>query len=315
MQPARNAHSEVPTPVRTAYLPLLGLAALGSIACSAGGGGERSSDDGTGGAGGTLFPSSSGSGGEDPLGVGAGSGAGGKDPSCDSILEVTHRDFDETHPDFEMSFLGDVVRLQLVEATLGADARPVFRDGIGCPQDEANPTACANWAPTQPVITSKTTFDQWFHSIDGVNIEFPRTLELVEQPPGSGDYLFDSTAFFPLGPDEGFGITPASNPQGQNFLFTTELHMNFVYEAGQVFTFRGDDDLWIFVNGRLALDLGSMHLAVQGTIDFDAQAATLGISPGETYAMDIFQAERHTSESNFRFETNISCFTPVEPPK
>jgi fibro-slime domain-containing protein len=73
--------------------------------------------------------------------------------------------------------------------------------------------------------------------------------------------------------------------------------------------------LWIFVNGKLALDLGSMHSPVQGTIDFDAQAAALGITPGQTYAMDVFQAERHTTGSNFRFETNISCFIPGPVPK
>jgi len=101
---------------------------------------------------------------------------------------------------------------------------------------------------------------------------------------------------------------------GKNFLFTTEIHVMFTYKAGQAFTFRGDDDLWIFVNNRLALDLGSLHAPEQGVIDFDKQAAALGISVGQSYPMDIFHAERHTSGSNFRFETNISCFTPVDVP-
>jgi hypothetical protein len=30
--------------------------------------------------------------------------------------------------------------------------------------------------------------------------------------------------------------------------------------------------------------------------------------------MDIFQAERHTTESNFHIETTINCFTVVKPP-
>jgi hypothetical protein len=30
--------------------------------------------------------------------------------------------------------------------------------------------------------------------------------------------------------------------------------------------------------------------------------------------MDIFHAERHTTQSNFRIETNIQCFTTVPPP-
>jgi fibro-slime domain-containing protein len=86
----------------------------------------------------------------------------------------------------------------------------------------------------------------------------------------------------------------------------------FTYQAGQVFTFRGDDDLWIFVNGKLALDVGGLHQALEGTLAFDAKAAELGISAGGRYQMDIFHAERQTAESNFRIETNISCFEPVD---
>jgi hypothetical protein len=38
----------------------------------------------------------------------------------------------------------------------------------------------------------------------------------------------------------------------------------------------------------------------------------LGIVPGGTYQMDIFHAERHREMSNFRVETNISCFETVD---
>jgi len=205
--------------------------------------------------------------------------------------------------------------LQLVQDQLGADLTPVYKSNIGCPQDGANPTKCANWVPSQAVMQSADSFNQWYHTVDGVNMKFNKKLELTETPPGSGTFVFDSSAFFPLEPTEGFGITPAGNSLMKNFLFTTEIHLNFEYNAGQKFTFRGDDDLWIFVNGKLALDLGSMHSAVAGTIDFDAQASAWGIVPGQTYAMDIFQAERHTIGSNFRFETNISCFIPGPVPK
>jgi fibro-slime domain-containing protein len=172
------------------------------------------------------------------------------------------------------------------------------------------PLACDNWATPEPVITSAASFSQWYLTTNGVNIEFPKQIDLVETPPGSGQYGFESTAFFPLTPTEGFGITPRGNHLGQNFLFTTESHVRFGYTAGQRFTFRGDDDLWIFVNGKLALDLGSLHGATEGTIDFDAEAAVLGIAPGNSYAMDIFHAERHTDASNFKVTTNISCFSP-----
>jgi fibro-slime domain-containing protein len=127
---------------------------------------------------------------------------------------------------------------------------------------------------------------------------------------GTGTFYYSTTEFFPLGPTEGWGITPPSY-LNQNFLFTTEIHLTFTYNKGDKFSFFGDDDMWIFVNKKLALDLGGMHAQKLGTIDFDAQAADLGITTGRPYSMDIFHAERHTTGSNFQIETSIACFTPV----
>ncbi|AUX32278.1 MULTISPECIES: fibro-slime domain-containing protein [Sorangium] len=243
--------------------------------------------------------------------IGAG-GAGGSD--CKSTLDVLYRDFKDTHPDFEMDFRGDVVRRKLIEPQLDGDSKPVFLSSVGCQADLQTPLACGGGNPNQVVITSAESFSQWYRDVPGVNMTFPKQLELEESPPGSGRYIFDSTDFFPLAPEEGFGINPP-NGKNQNFLFTTEIHLKFGYVAGQEFSFRGDDDMWIFINGKLALDLGSMHGPESGVIDFDAQADYLGISPGNTYTMDIFHAERHTDGSNFHIETNISCFVPVDVPR
>ena len=57
--------------------------------------------------------------------------------------------------------------------------------------------------------------------------------------------------------------------------------------------------------------LGGLHPSLSQTIDLDTQAAALGIAPGNTYDMDIFHAERHTVNSNFRIETTIDCFVIV----
>ncbi len=227
----------------------------------------------------------------------------------------------------------------LVEPTLGADSKPTFyagapdvgqggpmvRKGVGRQKrvvagpgcwTESNPTptgvcnigSCVPWDFDPPTfeIESATSFNQWFNTIEGVNMEVQMDLPLTDD--GSGVYVYDSNAFFPLD-GQGFGNTPG---QSHNYHFTTEAHVKFTYQAGQVFTFRGDDDLWIFVNGKLALDVGGLHQALEGTIAFDAKAAELGITPGGQYQMDIFHAERQTSESNFRIETNISCFEPVD---
>jgi fibro-slime domain-containing protein len=258
--------------------------------------------------------------------------------------------FGETggHSDFEISARGvygadgqlykgwNDVGCGLVEPALGVDEKPVFyagpavvaeggpmiRSGVGklkrvvsgagcwpSTSGVCNVGSCVGWDFNPPTseIESATSFSQWYNTASGVNMEVPLELTLAETAPGSGDYVYDSNMFFPLD-GLGFGNTPG---QAHNYHFTTEIHVLFEYQAGQKFTFRGDDDLWIFVDGKLALDVGGLHQALEGTIDFDAQAAALGITPGNTYQMDIFHAERQTSDSNFRIETNISCFEPV----
>ena len=95
---------------------------------------------------------------------------------------------------------------------------------------------------------------------------------------------------------------------GHNFHFTTELHGSFVYRGGELFSFTGDDDVFVFVNNVLALDLGGVHGPESASIDFDAMAGTLGIATGNTYPIAVFHAERHTTESHFRMVTTIDCF-------
>ena len=212
-----------------------------------------------------------------------GDGDGGSDPTGCSALRATVRDFKFSHPDFER-FTSDAVTPGLVRAELGADGTPVYAHAGG--------TICT---------TGPAEFAQWYHDVPGVNQALPRTFELLEASPGV--FVYDSAAFFPID-GAGFG----NEGQAHNFAFTTEIHTSFVYRGGESFTFRGDDDLWLFINGKLAIDLGGLHQPAPATISLDAQAAALGLVRGNSYRMDIFQAERHTTASNFRIETTIDCF-------
>jgi fibro-slime domain-containing protein len=214
---------------------------------------------------------------------------GGGDAGDDHCGELTAvlRDFKEDFVDFEGSGLGD--DRGLVRDDLGADGKPVFAP--------AGATATASGA---------ASFDRWYRDVPGVNLHFEQPLALVESAPGV--FVFDDAEFFPL---DGMGW-PGEEIIGHNFHFTTEIHGTFLYRGGEHFTFRGDDDVFVFVNGKLALDLGGVHGPEESTIDFDAAAAHLGITPGQTCALDVFHAERHTSQSTFRIETSIDCLVVVQ---
>ena len=201
---------------------------------------------------------------------------------CESSLTVTLRDFAQSHPDMEDTIAVDP---GIVLPDLGADGLPVYAGG------------------TAGTTHGQKAFDQWYRDVPGVNQTFPFTLELAEE--ADGTFSFDSAAFFPL---DGLGFGNEGNEH--NYHFTLELRTSFTYEGGEVFTFRGDDDVFMFVNDRLGIDLGGVHGPLEATIDMDAMAAELGIAVGQTYALDFFFAERHTTQSNFRIETSIGCFVP-----
>jgi len=251
------------------------------------------------------------------------------------------------HDDFEASARGvknqdgstfegwNDIGCGLVEPALGADRKPRLFTGVadaesglvlpgyvgrqrrvvsgpGClnggAAGECNHASCVSWDITPPTysIKSASTFAQWFNTVEGINIEIARELILTETSPSSGQWSFNSSAFFPLD-GVGFGNSPGL---AHNYSFTTEAHVKFTYLPGQQIKFRGDDDLWIFVNGKLALDLGGQHQPLSAVVDLDAQAAALGIVPGQAYALDLFHAERQSTVSTFKLTTNIACFEP-----
>lgn len=184
------------------------------------------------------------------------------------------------------------VTRNLVAPRLGANGKPV-KTASNCLSD---------------------SFFNWFIPQDlgnGYTNEVCQNITLEKN--AEGLYEYDSDAFFPLDSFEyldeagkianpNYTLQGENNGPKHNFWFTMELGAKFEYVPGQTFYFRGDDDVWVYIDSQLEVDLGGLHSAAEGSVNLDE----LSLTPGDTYSFKLFFAERKCCNSNFRVVTSIN---------
>lgn len=88
-------------------------------------------------------------------------------------------------------------------------------------------------------------------------------------------------------------------------------------EQSMIFEFTGDDDLWIYIDDKLCLDMGGIHGAKRGNINFESRTARTYFDSGDVnteqkfdlasgeHTLRVFYMERAQTESNLKVKYNL----------
>lgn len=216
--------------------------------------------------------------------------AGWSQTAATKTIPITIRDFNGNHSQFETPDCYGGKGMVLPD--LDADRKPVKNPAHYC-----------------------TTLDlkEWFQDSPS-STRYCRDLTLDRKPGAETLYQKDVANFFPIDDvPTNEHIYKADDGAIHNFHFCMEMHASFKYRGGEVFNFGGDDDVWVFINNKLAIDLGGVHRLQQDSVNLNLQKDKLGISIGNFYNFDFFYCERQTTGSDLQISTSIDLL-PSSPP-
>lgn len=184
--------------------------------------------------------------------------------------------------------------LQLVEKTENGKTYYVFNSGYAnAVYDSANGVIYNSQTTNAPGETPSwgygiPVYDNRFDPIknDGYGITGSRYVDIIG----------DSTDYY----------------KNINYNMSLEGHAQFIYyqDAELYFTFEGDDDVYLFINDKLVLDLGGGHSNSKVRVNINDVADMCGLKDGQPYDFDFYYMERHGTAANFGIETNIRIVDP-----
>lgn len=139
-------------------------------------------------------------------------------------------------------------------------------------------------------------------------VDYDRTNGTISQ--GTGGTA--TVGFYPLdklGYEQSGLLTKTSAIDAtHNGSFTLRGESQFVYNnaSNLYFTFTGDDDVYMYINGTLALDLGGAHGRNSKTVNLnDLDPTKYGLKEGQVATFTFFYMERCSDASTFGIKTNM----------
>lgn len=190
----------------------------------------------------------------------------------------------------------------MVQDRLDAEGRPVFKP---IDLDTLDPIDIINWNPGADKVAytgcpgcgwwNRNIATWWRANTPGVTVKKD---SLVFKHRGDNVYEYLNRRFFPLG--EG------------NYGFAVHMQRKFKYAVAgsktQIFSFAGDDDCFVFLNGNLILDMGGIHNPRFAFFVLGDEAERYRIEEGDEVVIDFFLAERMPSGSQAIISTSVPCW-------
>lgn len=155
---------------------------------------------------------------------------------------------------------------------------------------------------------------------DGTNNKFKLYEHTYTQSTsGTGRENGKPIGFFPFHDYESTGNLNVNQNNNLNHHLGMSMKLQFNIPEGKqvngediVFDFSGDDDLWVYIDGKLVLDMGGIHQPVPGSINFTTgkvkvygqQDKTIEFTPGY-HTMEVFYLERGGCDSNCSIMFNM----------